>query len=375
MAAIDLKNLDWTSKKSHVLAHPKSDKPLFRLSQGPDLSGHLWVSTSGSESGSQGRWVALSKEAFLAAAHSVNTYLELTAYDRWVNPLPLFHVGGLSVEARAYLGRFEVLHFHPDRWDAKGYYELLQEHQATVTSMVPTQVFDLVSLGLKSPSSLKFVLVGGAALSNPLYQRARHLGWRVLPSYGMTESCGAVAAAPLESLKEMKAPSLEPLSHTQIQTENGFIKLFGPSLLTGSLVQDAKGFHFIDPKEQGWFTTQDQGEVQGQRVWIKGRASEVVKVGGEFTHLARLQQILEEIFAEEGEVGASKYALLVASPSDRLGHQIDLVVAEAYQNQAAHWVERFNQSVLPFEKIRQVHTVLEIPRNEMGKVLRGSLDL
>ena len=36
---------------------------------------------------------------------------------------------------------------------------------------------------------------GGGAVSDELYRDARALGWRVLPSYGMTECCSQVATA------------------------------------------------------------------------------------------------------------------------------------------------------------------------------------
>jgi acyl-coenzyme A synthetase/AMP-(fatty) acid ligase len=36
-------------------------------------------------------------------------------------------------------------------------------------------------------------------------------------------------------------------------------------------------------------------------------------------------------------------------------------------------VERFNQAVLPFERIREVHYVEEIPRSPLRKVLKADL--
>ena len=87
-------NLNWNSEKSELLL-PLHWENKLTLSDLPNLSGHVWLSTSGSSMAP--KLVALSKQALLNSAKSVNQWLQVTAQDVWVNVLPCYHVGGLSV--------------------------------------------------------------------------------------------------------------------------------------------------------------------------------------------------------------------------------------------------------------------------------------
>ncbi len=90
--------------------------------------------------------------------------------------------------------------------------EEMNEGAVTLTSLVPTQVHDLVQCALACPPSLRAVVVGGAELDPVLGERARELGWPVLQSYGMTEAASQVATASLASLDRPYASSPRPRS-------------------------------------------------------------------------------------------------------------------------------------------------------------------
>ena len=180
----------------------------------PDLADHFWIATSGSSG--RPKLVALSREALLASAEAVNRHLESGPSDVWVNVLPLFHVGGLSILARAersgarVAGNLDTSALPP--WDPREFLDLLEREKATLTSLVPTQVHDLAARELRPPASLRAVLVGGARLTRDLYQAARGLGWPLLPTYGSTELASQAATAELSSLESDKYPSLRILS-------------------------------------------------------------------------------------------------------------------------------------------------------------------
>src|SRR5205814_7177635 len=148
------------------------------------LPGHIIIATSGSSGGL--KLVALSKEAVLSSAAAVNTHLEATPSDVWCCVLPTFHVGGLGIHARAHLTGSRVISM---AWDASAFAGC----EATLASLVPAQVHDLVRAGLAPPPGLRAVLVGGGAFDRDLQQRARGLGWPVLATYGMSECCSTVA--------------------------------------------------------------------------------------------------------------------------------------------------------------------------------------
>ena len=74
-----------------------------------EFRGHLALATSGSSIKSGRKWALLSKAAILKSAEAVNFHLRSHCEDRWLLALPTFHVGGLSIYARAHLTGAEVI--------------------------------------------------------------------------------------------------------------------------------------------------------------------------------------------------------------------------------------------------------------------------
>ncbi|MGZ5475289.1 MAG: AMP-binding protein [Thermoanaerobaculia bacterium] len=351
--------IDFFDDQSHLLLNPRlpdeERRALERLGQeSPSLRGHVWIATSGTTGPL--RLVALSKRAILASAEAVNRHLGAAAGDVWICVLPTFHVGGLGIYARAALTRSRVIACD---WNARQFIQTVAAEHVTLASLVPAQVRDLVAQGDPAPSALRAIVVGGGAMPLDLYSAARSLGWPVLPSYGMTETCSQVATASGES------PELKILSHIEVRAEEDQSLAFrGPSLLTGYAYYDGRGrIAFADPKVDGWFVSQDRGEVDGDTLWPLGRASEFVKIGGESVELARLDAILDAV---RGEADVA----IVAVPDDRLGQVIHLAAATA---DVAAVVNEFNARVLPFERIRAVRRVRHIARSPLGKLLRAKL--
>jgi O-succinylbenzoic acid--CoA ligase len=341
-------DIDWLSDESHVLLNPRmpAEERARLESLVIDLPGHLWLATSGT-TGSL-KLTALSKRAMLASAAAVNRHLQSTAEDVWCCVLPTFHVGGLGIHARAFLSGAGVV---TAQWDPHVFAAMAE---MTLSSLVPAQVKDLVDAALRPPQTLRFIVVGGGALSDDLYNAARELGWPVLPSYGMTETCSQVATATLAS------PELVLLDHVEARQEtNGCLSFKGESLLTGYAMEEG----FIDPKQDGWFATADLGSVQGRVLRVEGRSGDFVKIGGESVDLARLDAILASIAG----LGAAVFAV----PDARLGHVIHLAVSP--QIDAETVAAAFNEQVHPFERARAVHRVAEIPRTPLGKLIRAKL--
>jgi O-succinylbenzoic acid--CoA ligase len=277
--------------------------------------------------------VALSKDAILASAAAVNARLGAGRDDVWCAVLPPFHVGGLGIHARAYLSGARVVTMP---WDPQAFVRA----EATLASLVPAQVHDLVRLGLRPPATLRLILVGGGA-----FDSSTAPGWPVLASYGMSECASTVA------VEEVL------LSHLEARAEpDGRLAFRGASLFSGYVQADGT---FVDPKVDGWFISEDLGTVDGRVLRVRGRRGEFVKIGGESVDLGRLDRILQEI--------AGDAAAIVAVPDERLGQVIHL----ASTVDADAIAEAFNARVMPFERIRAVHRVAEIPRSPLGKLLRS----
>jgi O-succinylbenzoic acid--CoA ligase len=296
----------------------------------PDLAAHVFVATSGSTGDI--KLVALSKGAILASAAAVNEHLGVTSGDVWAAVLPPFHVGGFGVYARCHLAGARVL---PMPWEPRAF----AESEATIASLVPAQVQDLIAARLQPSRTLRAILVGGGVFNIQTSE------WPTLPSYGMTECCSTIAIN--DTL----------LGHLEARREDdGRLAFRGASLLTGYATEHG----VIDPKIDGWFVSEDLGEVDGRTLRVFGRAGDFVKIGGESADLKRLDRILYELAGDD--------AAIVAVPDDRLGHVIH--VATAIE---PTFVDAFNERVHPFERIRKVHRVDSIPRSPLGKLLRAQL--
>jgi o-succinylbenzoate---CoA ligase len=254
--------------------------------------------------------------------------------------LPSFHVGGLGIYARAHLAGSKVVSMP---WSPRA----LIESDATLASLVPAQVHDLVESGLTPPGRLRAILVGGGAFRPDLDEKARAAGWPVLASYGMSECASTI------SVRDVLLPHIEARTD-----EEWRLSFRGASLFTGYVTEEG----FADPKVEGWFLSDDIGEVEGRVMRVHGRHGDFIKVGGESVNLARLDRILES-------VRGGLDAVLIAAPDERLGHVIQLVATR----DPSEVVQKFNERVLPFERIRKTHLIDSIPRSSLGKLLRADL--
>lgn len=367
------RDMDWLSKETEILLNPKmpqSQKELAfcKLPKGGEFSSHVWLATSGSTNQQQNatKFVALSKRALLSSAAAVNCHLFSTSEDIWLNALPSFHVGGLGVLARAFLMGCKVISFE-GKWNALAYYDFIVNSKATLASLVPTQLYDLVSSSLVAPKGLRAMVVGGGRLSAELQEKARNLSWPILPSYGMTEASSQVATASLET-PYGSALNLKILDHIEVAIdEKGFIALRGPSLLTcyGYLSEDSFAIDY--PKSsKGWFVSQDYGEKQGDILTLLGRSHDFVKIGGESVDVGRLNAQLLDL---KGSMAFDFDAAIVPLPHERLGHELHLAVAVASEKDVNCLLEAFHKLVMPFERIRCVHYMKELPRSPLGKLL------
>jgi O-succinylbenzoic acid--CoA ligase len=379
--------IDWESRDTLVVVNPEWARRHAGASAGidrrlPALEAHIWVSTSGTSSLVPGRvrWIALSKAAFLASARGVNEHLGATSADVWAHALPTFHVGGLGILARGWLSGARVVPAVRGKWDAARFHEVIGRERATLSALVPSQVHDLVAAGLPSPQSMRAIVVGGGRMAPALYERALALGWPCLPSYGLTETCSQVATASLASLSVPGYPSALPvLGHAEIRAgADQRLSVRAASLLTCCAEADEHGVRAWDPKQDGWFETEDAGRVTAEGVEVFGRLSESVKVLGELVSLAHVEDQARLWAARERLDALPGFDLAVAAPPhDRLGHEVVLAVAcrepldQSRRRAIEASLDAFGRDhLLPFERVRRVAWLAEIPRTPLGKCRR-----
>lgn len=349
----------------------------------------VWILSSGTSSLQQNNYklIGLSHDAFLASAKAVNDHLRVTSADFWLNILPLFHVGGLSILYRSHLSSISCHNLWTPqyKWNPHAFTKALATTGATLTSLVPTQIFDLVSEHLSAPSPLRAVVVGGAHLNFELYVKARELGWPLLPSFGMTEAASQIATATLESLnlQEKSAPlslsesfftypKFKLLNHITAKTNiNNLLSLKGPSLLEGYyLINNGQPSPWIAPKNsEGWYTTQDCATIDDQYLSLQARVDDILKIRGESVNLAALRAQLSSLCHKQN---ISFEATIVALPDPRLGFQL-ILVGDAQKEKLHELLLFFNSTVLPFERLSHHYGPVTIPKTALGKILHKDL--
>lgn len=332
-----------------------------------ELMGHVLFETSGS-SGNP-KWVALSKQALLTSAAAVNRHLQVTAESCWGLALPLNHVGGFGVAARAFDAGCR-LETREARWEPTLFCEWLARAGVTHASLVPTQVHDLVKANLTAPSTLTSIVVGGGHLPTATGQAARDLGWPVLASYGMSEAASQIATQGLELLeKPYQTAPIPLLPIWQAGTSpDGLLSITGPALFSG-YVRDG----LYAPRLSEWHLTTDRVLLDNNQLTPMGRADSRVKVLGELVDPESIERELAIISG--GRLVPGTYAV-VAIPEERAGNEL-LPVFEAVVDPVliASVLETYDRQAVGFRRLKPSRVIPSIPRGGLGKIKRVELGL
>lgn len=322
--------------------------------------------TSGTEGAR--KWVGLTKQALLTSARSVNEHFGITAQDHWLLALPTHHVGGFGILARAHLSGSAVTRLE-GKWNAAAFVQKCEHVGATLASLVPTQIFDLVTARLRAPDSMRAVLVGGGALNAELEAAALGLGWQVHRTYAMTETGSSVAAQPRPGAE------LEVLPIWQVNTDaEGVLTISGPALAQGYAICE-EGHWRWEPIPAEGLRTRDRVEIieaEGTR-WLRflGREAGTVKILGELVALSPIQDRIEALRLKLSSRTGDAAVCDVADA--RKESRLVLAVSGMTESEAAQMQKGLNETLRPFEQIQDVRMLHAIPRSDLGKVLLAGL--
>jgi o-succinylbenzoate---CoA ligase len=254
-------------------------------------------------SGSTGRpkAVELSGAALTASASASLRRIGTHPQQRWLCCLPTFHISGLGVLVRALLtGSDPVI-------AAAVSPQVLAASDCAYVSLVPTQLRRLLDAG-KGPGQVQAVLLGGAAPGDTLLTDARAAGWRVITTYGMTETCGGCVY------------DFVPLDGVQVRITDEIVEIAGPTLFTGYLGQPELTASVL---ADGWFRTADLGRwLPGDRLGIRGRADDVINTGGE-------KVVPGEVEAVLGTAPGVADVVVVGLPDPEWGEAVTAIVVPA----------------------------------------------
>jgi len=318
--------------------------------------------------------------AFEWNAAATALHLGASPDDRWLACLPLFHVGGLALLARATLTGAAVV-VHP-RFDAAAVSGALDRDGITHVSLVPTMLSRLLVArgGRPAPHGLRCVLLGGAAVAPALLDAALDAGWPLAPSYGLTEATSQVATQTPEETRRRRSVGGRPLPGLRIRIEDdagmalppgrvGEICVRGPTLMAGYLGLSGDTARAL---RGGWLHTGDAGRLDPEgRLEVLDRRSDLVVSGGENVYPAEVEAAL---LAHPAVLEAA----VAGEPDPELGHRVVAAVvlrpglAEGAADEEA--LRAFcRRRLAGFKVPRRIVATEALPRTGSGKVLRRAV--
>ncbi len=373
MNPLDDNNTFWGGSDGYVAVNPHRAGDAEGLAEfaasNKTTRSLIFFQTSGSEGAP--KWCGLSREAMLASARAVNAHLEVKPQDRWLIALPLHHVGGFSILARCCVSGAAFIQLK-EKWDAAKFATLCSEEKITLTSLVPTQVFDLVEAKIFAPRSMRAVVVGGAGLGLELGRKARELGWPVLQSYGMTETASQVATGSLGDLQnEFDSDRLEVLPIWELKTDgNQLLTVRGVALSSGYAIKESEGCLWKKIHSSSGLETRDRVELtsNGTKRFLSFRArdSSLVKILGELVNIESLQYRLESM------TGTPHRVAICALADARRGTKL-VLTGELPGVELEELRGRFNAQAIGIEKIAETAHIPKLPRSELGKLSHMSI--
>ena len=268
--------------------------------------------------------------------------------DRWLCPLPLFHIGGLATLIRSARARTTaVLHA---RFSTAAVIAALEVGRITLVSLVPTMLRRLREAGLDDAPALRAVVLGGGPIPPDLLDWARTTGIPVRCTYGMTESCSQVAVT---EAWELAGP---PLPGAEIQIAgDGEILVRGPMVSGPALGAD------------GWLHTGDSGRLDRRgRLHVEGRIRELIATGGEKVAPSTVEAVLE---AHPHVADAA----VAGVPDPEWGEAVTAYVVEREPVSDYELLAFCREHLAGFQVPKRIERVESIPRNAGGKVMRARL--
>lgn len=284
------------------------------LRSGSDIA----ISTSGS-SGAP-KEIILPASALIFSARNSNNFLGAKSGERWSLLLSPTHAAGINVLVRSMeLGTTPVT----------------VEQSADYSAIVPTQLFRALNGDqqlLQHLQSCKAVLVGGAASDENLLAEAKAKGINCIITYGMTETSGGCVydgvALPGVEIKIAETIQIKGPMLAKVETQSGF------------------------------FVTKDLGYLKDGKLFITGRADDVIISGGKNISLSAVEAFLGNSYAAFGREDAEwGVALNLATISQDADEEIQNLLSEKFG-----------------VKARNIYRIKEIPRTALQKVDRIELD-
>jgi acyl-CoA synthetase (AMP-forming)/AMP-acid ligase II len=362
--------LDFSGASARSDAKPRAATP-------DDIA--LVLHTSGTTS--RPKIVPLAHKNIAASASNIRKTLSLTANDRGLVIMPLFHIHGLIAALSAPLSAGGEVCCSPG-FNALKFFSWFGDVSPTWYTGVPTMHQAILLRAANNPDALKghrlrFIRSSSSALPpTVITQMERVFAVPVVEAYGMTEATHQMASNPLPPGKR-KPGTVGPSGGPEIRVVDetgttvptgspGEIVIRGPNVMReyeNNPKANADAFY------DGWFRTGDQGVMdEDGYVAIVGRLKEIINRGGEKISPREVDEIIMEH-------PAVHQCVTFAMPHEMLGEEVAAAIVLKQGTEATDRELRdFASSRLaPFKVPRKILILTEIPVGATGKLQRIGL--
>lgn len=317
------------------------------------------VYTSGTTGGSKG--AVLTHDNFAANAVNLLACWQITAVDRFLLVLPLFHVHGLANGLHCWLMsgcRMRLL----ERFEHQTAAQTFLDFRPTLFFGVPTIYVRLLETAPEAAREIggfmRLFVSGSAALPAHMLEEFRaRFGHTILERYGMSETL-MIASNPYTG--ERRAGTVgPPLPGVAVRLVDGEVQVKGAIVFPGYWQrEETTRAALVD----GWFHTGDLAERSPDGYYtLCGRKSDLIISGG-FNIYPRE---IEEFLQEQEEVAE---AAVVGMPDAIRGEVPVAYVVLKSAVVAAVLEARCREKLASFKVPREFRAVERLPRNAMGKV-------
>jgi malonyl-CoA/methylmalonyl-CoA synthetase len=322
------------------------------------------IYTSGTTGRSKG--AMLSHGNLAANAVALHEIWGFTPDDVLLHALPIFHVHGLFVALHCAFLSGAPMAWLPKFDDAQVLSGLAK---STVMMGVPTFYTRLLAnpgFTRERAQHMRLFVCGSAPLLESTFAEfEQRTGQRILERYGMSEAV-IITSNPLHG--ERIAGSVgDPLPGVELRIgggeATGVIEIRGPSVFSAYWRMPEKTAEEFTA--DGYFRTGDVGRQDPDgRVWISGRAKDLIISGGFNVYPKEVELVLDELpgVAESAVVG-------IAHPD--FGEGVVAVVIG--RGEEAAMIAACREQLAAFKAPKRIVFVDDLPRNAMGKVQKNLL--
>ncbi len=325
--------------------------------------------------------VPLSQRNVCASACNIQRSLLLTADDKCMNIMPLFHIHGLIATILATF-RAGASVFCTPGFNALRFYSWLQESGPSWYSAVPTMHQAVLARAKSNQDkidehSLRLIRSSSASLPAQIMQQLEEtFSVPVLEAYAMTEAAHQMTCNPLPP-KVRKPGTVGVAAGPDVAVMNNdgeLVPAGSPGEIVIRGINVTKGYE-NNPQANaqnftnGWFRTGDQGVMDEEGYFsITGRLKEIINRGGEKISPKEIDDVLMDH-------PAVSQVVTFSMPDKKLGEEIAAaVVLREGSNATDHDIRAFASGRLAKFKVpRTILFLDEIPTGATGKLQRIGL--